>query len=140
MKVQFKGILQEFMPIKELEKGVVTELIFFKPGYVNEFGDKVGKDEFIPVTVFADKMDDLKAYTGLKDKKCEVSGYLHGRSFEKKDGTGQGFALSLNLKEVKEITQAQQQAATAPAAAGTQPTVPANQATATQPQTSNRPW
>jgi len=104
MKITIKGFVQAVTPVLTKLNGNTTfriqSLIIMIPGYQNEFGEKVGKDETWQVDITNDQIEkhNLSA-KNIDGKKIEVNAYLNSRTY-KKDGAD-AYALQIRLADYK---------------------------------------
>lgn len=99
-----KGIIKEIKPIEyygEGNTGRRQTMVLFEPGYVNEYGEKKGRDHMWGIDIFNEKIDALALNNNCVDKKATVEVYLGSSEFQKKDGSGNIYIVSVNLKELK---------------------------------------
>lgn len=106
-KLQIKGILKKVFPAETVGKNSVKKVTItvFRPGYTDEYGDKVGTDDYFEFSTFNDKVPET-LLTSLLDKKVEVVGYLNSYEYDEVRNnapTGQKrHALSLSLAKITE--------------------------------------
>lgn len=104
MTLEIKGFIHVVMnqTTSTTTKGSFLKqvIVIRKPGFVDEFGDKKGKDQFFPVTL---NDDACKKFSSLiaKDKKVVATCYLNG--WEHNSGNGNQYGLTINLKELKTL-------------------------------------
>lgn len=103
MKIELKGFVNQVGPIETVGANNTKkqQVIFFVPGYTDQFGDKVGRDEFWPLDVMGEKIQKLNITSNSVGQKAIATVYVSGNSFEKKDGTGMGYTINANLAEIK---------------------------------------
>lgn len=97
-----KGIVREIKPIETYgTNGRRQTLVLFVPGYINEYQEKITKDEIWGIDLFNKKIDDENLNSNCISKKAEVEVWLSGTEFDKKDGSGKMYAISARLKSIK---------------------------------------
>ena len=103
MKSTLKGIVKEVGPIETVgEKNTKKQrIILFVPGYVDQFGDKKGRDEHWPLDVMGDNVEKLNIQKTAVKQKAEVTVYISGNVFDLKDFAGVGYAINATLAEIK---------------------------------------
>lgn len=95
-----KGIIKEVSAIENYSAtGRRQTIVVFVPGYVNEYQEKVGKDEMWGIDIFNNRIDHFGLNQNCINKKAEVDVYLSGREWEK-DGK-KGYSVSVTLKSIK---------------------------------------
>lgn len=111
MKIELKGFVKEVLPIQTVGANNTKKqtLVFFVPGYTDNFGEKIGRDEFWPLDVMGDKIDKLNLSDATHARqKAIATVYVSGNAFDKSDGTGKGYAINANLGEIKILGSAAQ--------------------------------
>ena len=105
MKANLKGVVKEVGPIETVgEKGTKKQtIILFVPGFVDQFGDKKGRDEHWPLDIMGDNVAKLNMQPTAIKQKAECTIYVSGTAFDKKDFSGVGYAINANLVEIKLI-------------------------------------
>lgn len=103
MKTVLKGFIKEVGKIEEVGANNTKKqtLILFIPGYVDQFGDKVGRDEHWPIDVMGEKTSTLNITADAIEQKAELTVYISGNAFQKRDLAGTGYAINANLFEIK---------------------------------------
>lgn len=104
-----RGIVKEITAIENYsDTGRRQTLVVFVPGYVNEYQEKIGKDETWGVDIFNKRIEHFGLNSNCLNKKAEIEVYLGGREWEK-DGK-KGYSISATLKSIKlgEIIQVAQ--------------------------------
>lgn len=95
-----RGIVKEVSEIENYsETGRRQTLVLFVPGYVNEYQEKIGKDEVWGIDIFNKRIEHFALKANCLSKKAEVEVYLSGREWEK-DGK-RGYSISATLKSIK---------------------------------------
>ncbi|MCX2473543.1 hypothetical protein OQZ33_04280 [Pedobacter sp. MC2016-05] len=107
-KLTLKGFVKEVGTIETVgDKATKKQtIIFFIPGYVDQFGDKKGRDEHWPLDVMGDNIAKLNITKDAVEQKAEVIVYVSGNIFQKKDLAGNGYAINANLAEIKLLGKA----------------------------------
>lgn len=98
-----KGIVKEVKPVEfygEGNTGRRQTVVVFVPGFTNEFGEKVTKDELWGIDLFNKKIDEHALNQNCVSKKVEVEAWLSSREFDRKDGA-KGYGISATLKSIK---------------------------------------
>lgn len=101
MNTNFKGLIHSSEGLKQSEKG--TKYIKFNvlvPGYVDQFGEKRGKDQVYPITAIAEKTEHL-VNLGVNDK-VDVKVFINSDEFIDKNGITQ-YGIKFVLSEIKKI-------------------------------------
>lgn len=103
MKATLKGIIKEVGQVETIGQNAIKKqtIILFVPGYVDQFGDKKGRDEFWPLDIMGDRVSALNIQPSAVKQKAEVTLYITGNAFEKKDQSGTGYTINANLAEIK---------------------------------------
>ena len=98
-KIELKGyILTVNQPETVGDKNTPKQTIIFKvPGYVDSFGDKVGRDEEWPLDVIGDNVAKLGMKRDHEGKKAKCIVYVSGQKFIKKADQTEGWTLNATL-------------------------------------------
>lgn len=106
MILEVRAVLQKIMPGKAIATGYVCELILFREAETNGYGEKKGKDQYYPVTMFAASYADVQEKVGeLIGKKVVAECYLNGKEFNGRDGLM--YTVNLTLKNVSRLEVAE---------------------------------
>lgn len=111
MKATIKGTLEQILSTEKIEKsGDSKQYILLKEhGFVNEFGDKVGTDQFFKGSFLVKKDGsskiDTKELKTLVGKKIEAVGYFNGFEFTKNESGTKDYGISLNIHSIKEFVR-----------------------------------
>ncbi len=104
MKVEIKGTIHSVSGSeKKSEKFTVQNLLILVPGYTDEFGDKVGKDQFFQIQVVNKMIDDLQL-DKKKGSKGKFTCYLNSNESVKEKVS---YFLQLTLKECELVAAAE---------------------------------
>jgi hypothetical protein len=103
MKAILKGVIKEVGAIETVGEKLTKKqrIILFVPGYVDQFGEKKGRDEHWPLDVMGDNVAKLNLQNTAVKQKVECTVYISGNVFDKVDLSGVGYAINANLVEVK---------------------------------------
>jgi hypothetical protein len=104
-KLEIKAIIKHVGEVETFTNYFKQRIIVMVPGYVDQFGDKKGKDEYWPVDIFGDKIDRYNLRPSHVNEKADVKLFVAGSRFEKKDGTGVGYAINCNLDSITLLGQ-----------------------------------
>ena len=101
-QVTFKGILVKIGPVERPAEGIeLVSLDVMEPGYVDQFGDKKGKDSIYRIKIFNDAINKFPG--NIKDgDRVEVSFYLNSKEYKRQDGTTD-YNTYMNLASIKKI-------------------------------------
>lgn len=105
-KVTLKGIIKAVLPVEtygDNNQGRRQSIILFVPGYVDEFGDKRGRDEAWSIETFNDGIEKHGLSNIQQGSRAEVEFYINSREFDKKDGTGKTYMTSSSVRNIKII-------------------------------------
>lgn len=122
-KVELKGILKDtgnidFVGNNNTPKQVI---VVFVPGYRDEFGEQKNKDEYWQIDVIGQRVERYNINEAWLNKKVELSIYISGNQFERKDGSGFGYSYNDNLAEIKQVVPVSSGQNTAPVDANAAP-------------------
>lgn len=102
-KIELRGIVKEITEIENVGKEGTTRkqsLILFVPGYVDQFGEKMGDDEEWSLDIFNKKVDQLALNDNLLDKKVVCTVYVSSRYFKTTEGK-ELYIVNSNLADIK---------------------------------------
>lgn len=98
--VTLKGTIQSVTENeKKSEKFFVQKFTLNVSGYVDEYGEKTGKDQIFPIDNINEKAINAKDLASAVGAKATVECYLNANEFEK-EGKKQ-IALNLKLKSIQ---------------------------------------
>ena len=98
MKIEFKGYIKSVMSPVDRKGTLVQDIVIRIPERKDEFETVVSKEQFYPMALMREKIDEYKLQY-LIGKKVMVTGYLNGREIVTQSGIQYG--LSLVVKEIK---------------------------------------
>jgi|GEM_PF-1895215 len=99
-----KGIVKEVKPIEfygEGSQGRRQTLVLFVPGYVDEFGDKKGRDETWGIDIYNKNIEKHNLNSNCVDKRAKIDIYISSSELPKKDSDGVWYAISATLKNIQ---------------------------------------
>lgn len=99
-----KGIVKEIKPVEyygEGNQGRRQTMVLFVPGYVDEFGDKKGRDETWGIDIYNKNIEKHNLNSNCVDKRAKVEIFVSSTALPKKDSDGVWFAISANLKTIQ---------------------------------------
>lgn len=101
-KIQLKGIVKHVSSVETVgDKGTKKQSVgLFVPGYVDEFGDKKGRDEEWEIDLFNEKITNLGLNNNLVDKRAVVTVYVSSNRVQNRDGKDI-FIINANLGDIK---------------------------------------
>lgn len=108
-KVELKGFFENVGPIEVVgEKGTrVQNAYFLVPGYTDQFGDKVGIDEYWEISVMDKKIDELDLENKITDsRKAHIVFFVNSKIWyakEDKKKENPNYRLYAVLSDVKHI-------------------------------------
>jgi hypothetical protein len=101
MKIdKFKCTVKLILPERKNKDTRIQEVILFRKGWTDEFGDQKGKDQYYKVAFFNNDIEKF-SITQYANKKVEVNLFLNG--FEYTTQTGMEYGLQLVLKAIKSL-------------------------------------
>lgn len=103
IKVEIKGILNDYDPISERKGYYIMYFRIFRPAFKNEFGDKVGNDQYYAITAISNDKKHLEKMQTLLRCKVTAQCYLNGRQIVGTRGISyhNQLMLSGNLEQIK---------------------------------------
>ncbi len=120
-KIELKGyVLAVNKPDEVGEKKTMKQTVIFKvPGYVDQFGDKVGQDEEWPLDIIGENVVKLGLTTAAQGKKAKCVVYVGGQKYMRKADNAEGWVINARLHTIELL---EGNAATAPVANAVPPT------------------
>lgn len=100
----FKGIVESVETSNYGETtnpGKRQSIIVMVPGWTDSYGEKKGADEKFQIDQFNASIEKNLITPNDVGRKIDVECYIKGREFDKKDGSGKAYAVSLNVKSLK---------------------------------------
>lgn len=103
-KITLKGIIHEVGNIEYVgEKEYPKQfIIIFVPEYVDEYGEKKGKDEHWQVTLFGNNVDKFNIQPRNLNAKVKVDLYLKSMKYEGRDGKI-GYMINADLASIEYV-------------------------------------
>jgi hypothetical protein len=114
LKAPLKGFLQEVGPLEEfgVNKTLKQRITLFVPGWVNEFGEKKGKDNQWDIDIFgADAIDRHNVQDRHVGAKVEVEVYIASTYYQSQSSGWTGCIVNVNLKSFKVLEAAPEKGA-----------------------------
>lgn len=103
-KITLKGTVKEVKPVQtygDTNQYRKQSVILFIPGYVNEFGEKMGPDEEWELEASNQRIDTLKIADLQVGERLEVTTYISGVGYDRKDGSGRGYFINARIGDIK---------------------------------------
>lgn len=100
----FKGIVESVENSiygEGVNAGKRQSIVVLVPGWVDGYGEKKGTDEKFLVDQFNDNIAKNPVSSDDIGRKIDVDVYLKGREFDRRDGNGKGYSVSMNVKSLK---------------------------------------
>lgn len=114
LKSPLKGFLQSVGPLEEVgaNKTIKQRISVFVPGWINEFGEKKGKDQQWDIDIFgAEAIDRHNVQDRLVGSKVEVEVYISSTYYESQATGWTGCIYNTNLKSFKVLEVAPEKGA-----------------------------
>lgn len=108
-KFVMKGFFENVGPIEVVgDKNTRVQNVYFMiPGYVDQFGDKVGTDEYWEIGVMDKKIDEFDLVNKISDsRKAEITIFVNSRVWYAKEDAEKvkpNYRLYAILSDVKHI-------------------------------------
>lgn len=103
-KAILKGTVKEVKPVEtygDTNQYRKQAVILFIPGYVNEFGEKMGADEEWELEAANQRIESLKIADLQIGERLEVTTYISSSGYDRKDGTGRGYFIRARIGDIK---------------------------------------
>ena len=102
-KTTLKGIIREIKPEETYgDKNQFRQqnIILFVPGFINQFGEKVGPNEEWELEAANQRIDALKVADLTVGEKVEIETWLAGVGYDRKDGSGRGYFIRARIGSI----------------------------------------
>ncbi len=98
---EHKFIVEKVGPVEETRNGghKIQKIILRKPGWRDEFGDQVGKDDYYEVQVWNNQITEIPVLK--KGDKVKAMLNLNGKEILDNNNGELFYALNLNLRKIE---------------------------------------